>query len=75
MRDFQWLARNLRQSCDAFEGLPRMPSLNFWSGVCPLTGQNMDNWMACFTDSQQMTVIAALATLRNERDPGTIHVE
>jgi len=52
-----------------------MPSLNFWSGVCPLTGQNMDNWMACFTDSQQMTVIAALATLRNERDPGAVHVE
>ena len=67
--------RNIRQSCDGFEGLPGMPSLNFWSGVCPLTGQNMDNWMACFTDSQQMTVIAALATLRNERDPGAVHVE
>ena len=60
-RDFQWLVRNLRRSCDAFEGLPGMPSLNFWSGVYPLTGQNIDNWMAGFTDSQQKTVIAALA--------------
>jgi len=122
-RDFQWLARNIRQSCDGFEGLPGMPSLNFWSGVYPLTGQNIDNWMACFTDSQQKVVIAALAPraracvvynpaimkfwgtkaevlqslplvqyirqnfrivansgeyylmMRNERDPGTFHVE
>jgi hypothetical protein len=59
-RDFQWLARNIRQSCDAFEGLPGMPSLNFWTGVYPLTGQNMDNWMASFTDSQQKIVMAAL---------------
>ena len=60
-RDLQWLARNIRQTCDAFEALPGMPSLNFWSGVYPLTGQNMDNWMATFTDSQQKAVIAALA--------------
>jgi hypothetical protein len=59
-RDFQWLVRNIRQSCDGFEGLPGMPSLNFWTGIYPLTGQNMDNWMAGFTDSQQKTVIAAL---------------
>jgi hypothetical protein len=59
-RDFQWLVRNIRQSCDGFEGLPGMPSLNFWTGIYPLTGQNMDNWMASFTDSQQKTVIAAL---------------
>ena len=59
-RDFQWLARNIRQSCDAFEGLPGMPSLNFWTGIYPLTGQNMDNWMASFTDPQQKVVMAAL---------------
>ena len=122
-RDFQWLTRNIQQSCDAFEGIPGMPSLNFWTGIYPLTGQNMDNWMASFTDSQQETVITALAPharacivynpalvkfwgtktellqslpltkyirdnfrtvarsgdyylmMRNERNPGTIHVE
>jgi hypothetical protein len=37
-----------------------MASLNFWIGFYPLTGQNMDNWMASFTDSQQKIVMAAL---------------
>jgi len=59
---FEWLARNLRQHCDAFEGLPGLPSLNFWSGLYPLTGWNSDAWTFCLTSWQQDIVVDALAT-------------
>jgi len=59
--NFHWLVSNLRESCDSFEGLPGMYSLNFWTGIYPLTGFNMDSWMFCLSEEQQRKVVEAIA--------------
>jgi hypothetical protein len=60
--NFQWVVRNLKQNCDSFESLPGLPSLNFWTGIAPLTLLNADGWTVSLSPEQQQRVAAALAT-------------
>jgi hypothetical protein len=56
------LVQALKQRCDSFESLPGFPSLNFWSGIEPLTGLNSDAWIFSFSPQQQRRVVAALSS-------------
>jgi hypothetical protein len=60
--NLQWLVHNLKQQCDSFESLPGLPSLNFWTGIDPLTGLNLDDWPAVFSNDQQQQVVAAISS-------------
>lgn len=60
--DYAWLVRNLRQQCDSFESLPGLPSLNFWTGIEPLTGLNIDAWIVSLSPDQQRKVVAAISS-------------
>ncbi len=60
-RDFQWLARNLRDNCDTVMGMPDMLSLNFWADKDPPTTLNADNWIYLFNDAQQSKIVSALS--------------
>jgi hypothetical protein len=60
--EYTWLVRNLRQQCDSFESLPGLPSLNFWTGIEPLTGINLDAWTASVSPDQQRKVVAAISS-------------
>jgi hypothetical protein len=59
--DLHWLVRSLKQQCDSFESLPGLPSLNFWTGIEPLTGLNIDAWTLSLPVDDQRRVIAAIA--------------
>jgi hypothetical protein len=58
--DVHWLVRNLKQQCDSFESLPGLPSLNFWTGIEPLTGLNIGAWMVSLPADDQRRVVAAI---------------
>jgi hypothetical protein len=58
---FEPLVSAIRRSCDAFESLPGLPSLNFWTEEYPLTGLNVDAWTLVLSAEQQGRVIAALS--------------
>jgi hypothetical protein len=60
--NFHWLVRNLKQQCDSFESLPGLPSLNFWTGIEPLTGLNGDAWTISLSPDQQRQVVAAISS-------------
>jgi hypothetical protein len=62
---FHGVVKAIQQSCDAFETLPGMPSLHFWTGQEPLTGLNDDAWILIYTQEQQSVLIGALARHRN----------
>ena len=57
-----WVVRNLRENCDSFESLPGLYSLNFWTGLEPLTGFNFGNWPVTLTADQQQKIVAAIST-------------
>lgn len=59
--NFRWLVSNLKQQCDSFESYPGLRSLNFWTGIEPLTGLNIDNWAQSFSPDQEQQVVAALS--------------
>ena len=59
--EYQWLARNLRQRCDTFFGLPGLPSLYFWTGLEPPLHANLDNWIYGLTPQQQQDVVQDLS--------------
>jgi hypothetical protein len=63
--EYQWLVRNLKRHCDAFVGLPGVPSLYFWSGQEPPGGLNLDNWLYSFTAQQQQKVITDFSRFPN----------
>jgi hypothetical protein len=56
------LSRNIHRSCDVFESLPGLPSLNFWTERQPVTGLNSDAWTLYFSRQQQDRIIKALAS-------------
>jgi hypothetical protein len=60
--NFHWLVRNLKEQCDSFESLPGLPSLNFWTGIEPLTGLNVDDWTLALSPDQQRQVVAAISS-------------
>jgi hypothetical protein len=60
--NLEWVVRNLRQRCDSFESLPGLYSLNFWTGIEPLTGFNIDNWTVTLSSDQQKKVVAAISS-------------
>lgn len=57
-----WVVRNLREHCDSFESLPGLYSLNFWTGLQPLTGFNFGNWPITLTADQQQKIVPAIST-------------
>jgi hypothetical protein len=71
-RTYQWLVRNLKQSCDGFVGYPEMPSLHLWSGV-PSPGPlheppgplNGDAWMLVLTREQQEIIVKDFSRFSN----------
>jgi hypothetical protein len=60
--NFHWLVVNLQRQCDSFESLPGLPSLNFWTGIEPLTGLNIDAWTVSLSPGQQRQVVAAISS-------------
>jgi hypothetical protein len=60
--NLQWVVRNLKQQCDSFESLPGLPSLNFWTGIEPLTGLNNDGWLNTLSAQQQLQLVAAISS-------------
>jgi hypothetical protein len=59
--NFKLLVSNLKQHCDSLESYPGLRSLNFWSGLNPVTGLNIDNWAQSFSAEQEQKVVAALS--------------
>jgi hypothetical protein len=60
--DLVSITSNIARSCDVFEGLPGLPSLNFWTGKNPPTGINWDGWTLFFTPEQQNRIVQALSS-------------
>jgi hypothetical protein len=59
--DQRWLVGSLQRQCDSFESYPGLRSLNFWTGIEPLTGLSIDNWAQSFSPDQEQRVAAALS--------------
>jgi hypothetical protein len=55
------ITTNVARSCDVFEGLPGLPSLNFWTEKEPATAINWDGWTLFFTPEQQNRIVQALS--------------
>lgn len=58
---YRWLTRNIQSYCDTVVGLPELPSLNFWTGLVPPGGLNIDGWVLVLSDAQQNNIESALA--------------
>jgi hypothetical protein len=52
---------NVAGSCDVFEDLPGLTSLNFWTEKEPATGINWNGWTLFFTPEQQQQIVHALS--------------
>jgi hypothetical protein len=55
------LTSEIDRSCDAFEGYPGLPSLNFWTDKEPLAGLSLDCWMLYFSLEQQAKIMRGLS--------------
>ncbi len=60
-QELRTLVAQMTASCDSFEGLPGLPSLNFWTGLKPLTGYNLQCWTLYLSEAQQNKIIQALS--------------
>ncbi len=49
-KEYQWLTRSSINYCDILIGLPNIPSLNFWTGMNPPAGLNIDAWVLVLSD-------------------------
>ncbi|MGH9562033.1 MAG: hypothetical protein ACRD3S_11325, partial [Terracidiphilus sp.] len=52
-RDYVWLTENVDKNCDAFIGMPELPSLHIWTAKDPVGDLDMNNWMLFYSDKKQ----------------------
>ena len=64
-KEYQWLTRSSVNYCDILIGLPNMPSLNFWTGMNPPAGLNIDAWVLVLSDREQLGIELALSKHAN----------
>ena len=60
-KEYQWLTRSSVNYCDILIGLPNIPSLNFWTGMNPPAGLNIDAWVLVLSDREQLGIELALS--------------
>jgi hypothetical protein len=62
---YHWLISSIEANCDSFVAEPGLGSLHLWTGLAPLTGLNVTNWMQLLSPKEQEQILAKLEAQRH----------
>jgi hypothetical protein len=57
---YHWLISSIEANCESFVAEPGLGSLHLWTGLAPLTGLNVTNWMQLLSPKEQELILAKL---------------